>query len=114
MRKIFLVFIGIILFLAMSVSVLISHISSTVTNQNLFSNTLEKANFYDYFYDSLITLLVEDIVENGYEIAGTNQNSKLVNFYEVRSHEHSIDTWNSRQLLKYINNKDGNKIIAHT
>jgi hypothetical protein len=39
---------------------------------------------------------------------------KLENSYEVKSHEHSINTWNSPQLLKYINNKDGNKIIAHT
>ena len=39
---------------------------------------------------------------------------KLENHYEVKSHEHSINTWNSPQLLKYIDNKDGNKIIAHT
>ena len=39
---------------------------------------------------------------------------KLENSYEVKSHEYSINTWNSPQLLKYINNKDGNKIIAHT
>ena len=39
---------------------------------------------------------------------------KLENHYEVKSHEHSVNTWNSPQLLKYINNKDGNKIIAHT
>ena len=31
---------------------------------------------------------------------------KLENSYEVKSHEHSINTWNSPQLLKYINNKD--------
>tara|TARA_Y100001970_G_scaffold287190_1_gene411276 strand:- start:41485 stop:43371 length:1887 start_codon:yes stop_codon:yes gene_type:complete len=93
MRKIFLIFIGIILFLAMSVSVLLSHISSTVSDKNLFSNTLEKANFYDYFYDSLITLLVEDIVENGYEINGTNQNSKLVKFYDNESAKKSINLY---------------------
>ena len=39
---------------------------------------------------------------------------KLENHYEVKSNEHSINTWNSPQLLKHINNKDGNKIIAHT
>ena len=39
---------------------------------------------------------------------------KLENHYEIKSNEHSINTWNSPQLLKYINNKDGNKIIAHT
>ncbi len=93
MRKICLIFIGIILFLAMSVSVLLSHISSTVSDKNLFSNTLEKANFYDYFYDSLITLLVEDIVENGYEINGTNQNSKLVKFYDNESAKKSINLY---------------------
>ena len=93
MRKICLIFIGIILFLAMSVSVLLSHISSTVSDKNLFSNTLEKANFYDYFYDSLITLLVEDIVENGYEINGTNQNSKLVKLYDNESAKKSINLY---------------------
>ena len=39
---------------------------------------------------------------------------KLENSYEVKSNEHSNNTWNSPQLLKYINNKDGQKIIAHT
>ena len=39
---------------------------------------------------------------------------KLENQYEIKSNEHSINTWNSPQLLKYIDNKDGNKIIAHT
>ena len=39
---------------------------------------------------------------------------KLENHYEVKSNEHSINTWNSPQLLKYISNKDGNKIVAHT
>ena len=39
---------------------------------------------------------------------------KLENSYEVKSNEHSNNTWNSPQLLKYIDNKDGNKIIAHT
>ena len=29
---------------------------------------------------------------------------KLENHYEVKSHEHSINTWNSPQLLKHINN----------
>ena len=93
MRKIFLVFIGIILFIVMSLSVLLSHISSTISSKNLLSNTLEKANFYDYFYDSLITLLVEDIVENGYEINGTNQNSKLVKFYDNESAKKSINLY---------------------
>ena len=39
---------------------------------------------------------------------------KLENHYEIKSNQYSINTWNSPQLLKYINNKDGNKIIAHT
>ena len=73
MRKIFLVFIGIILFVTMSVSILLSHISSTLSSKNLLDNTLEKSNFYDYFYDSLITLFVEDIVEKGYEMVETGQ-----------------------------------------
>ena len=38
MRKIILVFIGIILFIAMSLSVLLSHISSTISSKNLLSN----------------------------------------------------------------------------
>ena len=38
----------------------------------------------------------------------------LENSYEVKPQKYSVNTWNSPQLLKYINNKDGNKIIAHT
>jgi len=100
MRKIFLVFIGIILFIVMSLSVLLSHISSTISSKNLLSNTLEKANFYDYFYDSLITLLVEDIVEKGYEINSSNQNSKLVKFYDNESAKISINAYIKNLISK--------------
>ena len=38
---------------------------------------------------------------------------KLENHYEVKSHEHSINTWNSPQLLKYINkNVPSKKFIS--
>ena len=100
MRKIFLVFIGIILFVTMSVSILLSHISSTLSSKNLLDNTLEKSNFYDYFYDSLITLFVEDIVEKGYEINGNNQNSKLVNFYDNESAKKSINLYMKNLISK--------------
>ena len=41
---------------------------------------------------------------------------KLENHYEVKSHKHSINTWNSPQLLKYIEKWDSNKnlvIVSH-
>ena len=39
---------------------------------------------------------------------------KLENSYKVNYQKYSNNTWNSPQLIKYINNKDGEKIIAHT
>ena len=34
--------------------------------------------------------------------------------YEVKSHDFDTNTWNRSLLLRYINNKDGEKIVAHT
>ena len=39
---------------------------------------------------------------------------ELSNKYEVKSHDVDPNTWNRSQLLRYIDNKDGGKIIAHT
>ena len=39
---------------------------------------------------------------------------KLENSYEVKHQKYSDNTWNTPQLIKYINNKEGEKIIAHT
>ena len=52
-------------------------------------------------------------------IRNNSQNDCLIiqmleNSYEVKPQKYSVNTWNSPQLLKYIKNKDGEKIIAHT
>jgi hypothetical protein len=39
---------------------------------------------------------------------------ELSNKYEVKSHEVDPNTWNRSQLIRYIDNEDGEKIIAHT
>jgi hypothetical protein len=39
---------------------------------------------------------------------------KLSNQYEVKSHDVDPNTWNRSQLIRYIDNRDGEKIIAHT
>jgi len=39
---------------------------------------------------------------------------ELSNEYEVKSHDVDPNTWNRSLLLRYIDNKDGEKIIAHT
>ena len=39
---------------------------------------------------------------------------ELSNEYEVKSHKVDPNTWNRSLLLRYIDNKDGEKIVAHT
>ena len=39
---------------------------------------------------------------------------ELSNEYEVKSHEVDPNTWNRSLLLRYIDNSDGEKIVAHT
>ena len=39
---------------------------------------------------------------------------ELSNEYQVKSHEVDPNTWNKPLLLRYIDNKDGEKIVAHT
>ena len=39
---------------------------------------------------------------------------ELSNEYEVKSHEVDPNTWNRSQLVRYIDNNDGEKIVAHT
>ena len=39
---------------------------------------------------------------------------ELSNKYDVKSHDVDPNTWNRPLLLRYISNKDGEKIIAHT
>lgn len=39
---------------------------------------------------------------------------ELSNQYEIKSHDYDTNTWNRAQLVRYIDNKDGEKIIAHT
>ena len=39
---------------------------------------------------------------------------ELSNKYEVKSHDVDPNTWNRSLLLRYIDNKDGEKIVAHT
>ena len=39
---------------------------------------------------------------------------KLSNQYEVKSADFDTNTWNRPQMIKYVNNSDGEKIIAHT
>ena len=39
---------------------------------------------------------------------------ELSNKYEVKSHDYDTNTWNRSLLVRYIDNKDGEKIIAHT
>ena len=39
---------------------------------------------------------------------------ELSNEYEVKSHEVDPNKWNKSLLLRYIDNKDGEKIVAHT
>lgn len=39
---------------------------------------------------------------------------KLSNKYEVKSHDHDKNTWNRPQIIKFLDNKDGSKIIAHS
>ena len=39
---------------------------------------------------------------------------ELSNKYDVKTHEVDPNTWNRSQLLRFIDNSDGEKIIAHT
>ena len=39
---------------------------------------------------------------------------ELSNKYEVKTHDIDPNTWNRSQLLRYVDNKDGEKIVAHT
>jgi hypothetical protein len=39
---------------------------------------------------------------------------ELSNKYEIKSHDFDTNTWNRALLVRYIDNKDGEKIIAHT
>ena len=39
---------------------------------------------------------------------------KLSNKYEVKSYDYDQNTWNKPQILEFLNNKDGAKIIAHS
>jgi len=39
---------------------------------------------------------------------------ELSNKYEVKTHEVDPNTWNRSQLLRFIDNSDGEKIVAHT
>ena len=39
---------------------------------------------------------------------------ELGNEYEVKSHKLDPNTWNRSLLLRYIDNKDGEKVVAHT
>ena len=39
---------------------------------------------------------------------------ELSNKYEVKSHDVDPNTWNRPQIIRYIDNEDGEKIIAHT
>ena len=39
---------------------------------------------------------------------------ELSNEYQVKSHEVDPNTWNRSLLLRYIDNNDGEKIVAHT
>jgi hypothetical protein len=39
---------------------------------------------------------------------------ELSNKYEVKTHDIDPNTWNRSLLLRYIDNKDGEKIVAHT
>ena len=39
---------------------------------------------------------------------------KLSNVYEVKSNDFDKNTWQSPQIIKYLNNNDGGKIITHS
>jgi len=39
---------------------------------------------------------------------------ELSNAYEIKSHKVDPNTWNRSQLLRYLDNKNGDKIVAHT
>ena len=39
---------------------------------------------------------------------------KLSNKYEVKSYDYDQNTWNKPQILEFLDNKDGAKIIAHS
>ena len=95
MKKILLPFLGICLFSFNANSI------EKVINENII--------FKPFKCEQIKSEFIRSKSENSCLII-----QKLENHYEVKSHEHSINTWNSPQLLKYIDNKDGNKIIAHT
>ena len=95
MKKFLLVFLGICLFSLNAYS------DEKVIN--------EKISFKPFKCEQIQSEFIRTKSENSCLII-----QKLENHYQVKSHEHSINTWNSPQLLKYVDNKDGNKIIAHT
>ena len=39
---------------------------------------------------------------------------KLSNAFEIKSNDFDKNTWQSPQIIKYLDNKDGEKIIAHS
>jgi hypothetical protein len=39
---------------------------------------------------------------------------KLSNAFEIKSNDFDKNTWQSPQIIKYLDNKDGGKIIAHS
>ena len=39
---------------------------------------------------------------------------KLNNTYEIKSNDYDKNTWHRPQIIKYLNNENGNKIITHS
>jgi hypothetical protein len=83
--------------------------SQKATNMQISKNEGEVKSFKPYDCSKLETEYLRINNRNDCIII-----QELSNKYEVKSHEVDPNTWNRSQLIRYIDNEDGEKIIAHT
>ena len=84
-------------------------INNTVLSSDLVNTNSQSKNFIPFNCNKLETEFLRVNKRNDCLIV-----QELSNEYEVKSNEVDPNTWNRSLLLRYINNSDGEKIIAHT
>ena len=84
-------------------------INNTVLSSDLVNTNSQSKNFIPFNCNKLETEFLRVNKRNDCLIV-----QELSNEYEVKSNEVDPNTWNRSLLLRYIDNSDGEKIIAHT
>tara|TARA_B100000925_G_scaffold21452_1_gene14568 strand:- start:403 stop:1986 length:1584 start_codon:yes stop_codon:yes gene_type:complete len=86
-----------------------SHSSSTNNSSQTIKYESETKSFQPFDCKKLETIYLRVNNQNDCLII-----QELSNEYEVKSHEFDPNTWNRSLLLRYIDNSDGERIVAHT